>query len=185
MLRPAARRAPSRCGCGQLAAAEHARCGGPGVGAVGMCFTGGFALAMMVDDIMLAPVLSQPSLPFPITRKHKADIGISDADLARVKERTAEGPVCWDCASPTTPSASRSASPHCDANWVTPSSPSRSTRRRAIPTDTRRRRTPCSPSTSRTRRGHRRGPCSIRPWRSSGRSWAWEQARSPEQGRTA
>ena len=75
----------------QLAAAEHARCGGPGVGAVGMCLTGGFALAMMVDDIMLAPVLSQPSLPFPITKKHKADIGISDADLARVKERTAEG----------------------------------------------------------------------------------------------
>ena len=35
----------------KLAAAEHERCGGPGVGAVGMCFTGGFALAMMVDDI--------------------------------------------------------------------------------------------------------------------------------------
>ncbi len=75
----------------RLAAAEHARCGGPGVGAVGMCLTGGFALAMMVDDIMLAPVLSQPSMPFPITKKHKADIGISDSDLARVKERTAEG----------------------------------------------------------------------------------------------
>jgi len=75
----------------KLAAAEHARCGGPGVGAVGMCFTGGFALAMMVDEIMLAPVLSQPSLPFPITKRHKADIGISEADLARVKARTAEG----------------------------------------------------------------------------------------------
>jgi hypothetical protein len=58
---------------------------------VGMCFTGGFALAMMVDDIVLAPVLSQPSLPFPLSKKHKADIGISDADLARIKERTAEG----------------------------------------------------------------------------------------------
>jgi hypothetical protein len=46
---------------------------------------------MMVDDIMLAPVLSQPSLPFPITKRHKADIGISDADLVRVKERAAEG----------------------------------------------------------------------------------------------
>ena len=77
----------------QLAAAEYERCGGPGVGAVGMCFTGGFALAMMVDDVMLAPVLSQPSLPFPLSKKFKADIGISDADLARVKERTAEG-VC-------------------------------------------------------------------------------------------
>jgi dienelactone hydrolase len=75
----------------KLAAAEHVRCGCPGVGAVGMCLTGGFALAMMVDDIMLAPVLSQPSLPFPITKRHKADIGISDADLVRVKERAAEG----------------------------------------------------------------------------------------------
>jgi dienelactone hydrolase len=74
-----------------LAAHEHERCGGPGVGAVGMCFTGGFALAMMVDEVMLAPVLSQPSQPFPITKKHKADIGISDEDLAKVKERTAAG----------------------------------------------------------------------------------------------
>ena len=75
----------------KLAAHEHERCGGPGVGVVGMCFTGGFALAMMVDDVVLAPVLSQPSLPFPLSKKHKADIGISDADLTRVKERTAAG----------------------------------------------------------------------------------------------
>jgi dienelactone hydrolase len=74
-----------------LARAEHARCGGPGVGAVGMCFTGGFALAMMVDDTVVAPVLSQPSLPFPVSRRRRADLGISDADLARVKERVAAG----------------------------------------------------------------------------------------------
>jgi dienelactone hydrolase len=75
----------------KLAAAEHERCGGPGVGVVGMCFTGGFALAMMVDDVVLAPVLSQPSLPFPISKKFKADIGISDSDLARVKARSEAG----------------------------------------------------------------------------------------------
>jgi dienelactone hydrolase len=74
-----------------LARAEHARCGGPGVGAVGMCFTGGFALAMMVDEEMVAPVLSQPSLPFPIGKKWKRDLGISDADLAIVKARAAAG----------------------------------------------------------------------------------------------
>jgi dienelactone hydrolase len=74
-----------------LAAAEHDRCGGPGVGAVGMCFTGGFALGMMVDDVVVAPVLSQPSLPFGVGRARKADIGISDSDLARVKERVADG----------------------------------------------------------------------------------------------
>jgi dienelactone hydrolase len=76
-----------------LGAQMHEECGGPGIGAVGMCFTGGFALAMMVDDRMLAPVLSQPSLPLGLTRKHKADLGISDADLTRVKERVADG-VC-------------------------------------------------------------------------------------------
>jgi dienelactone hydrolase len=70
-----------------LAQQAHSECGGPGVGAVGMCFTGGFALAMMVDDVVLAPVLSQPSLPIGPSRKSKRDLGISDADLARVKQR--------------------------------------------------------------------------------------------------
>jgi dienelactone hydrolase len=77
-----------------LATHAHDECGGPGVGVVGMCFTGGFALAMMVDDIVLAPVLSQPSLPFPLTKRHKRDLGISDADLARVKERCAGEDIC-------------------------------------------------------------------------------------------
>ena len=56
-----------------------------------MCFTGGFALAMMVDDVVVAPVLSQPSLPFDITKRHRRDLGISDADLAEVKKRAADG----------------------------------------------------------------------------------------------
>ncbi len=76
-----------------LARAEHERCGGPGVGAVGMCLTGGFALAMMVDDTVVAPVLSQPSLPFPVNRAHRSALGISDADADRVVERVAAG-VC-------------------------------------------------------------------------------------------
>ena len=76
-----------------LARDVHAEVGGPGVGVVGMCFTGGFALAMMVDDTVLAPVLSQPSLPFAVSKAHKRDLGISDADLARVKERVDEG-IC-------------------------------------------------------------------------------------------
>ena len=57
-----------------------------------MCFTGGFALAMMVDEVMLAPVLSQPSLPFSITKAHRRDLGISDEDLAHVKARCAAEP---------------------------------------------------------------------------------------------
>jgi dienelactone hydrolase len=74
-----------------LGAHEHERCGGPGIGAVGMCFTGGFALGMMVDDHLLAPVLSQPSVPYSFTRKQRRDLGLSPDDLARVKERAEEG----------------------------------------------------------------------------------------------
>ena len=40
-------------------------CKGRGVGAIGMCITGGFALSLMVDEFLMAPVLRQPSLPFP------------------------------------------------------------------------------------------------------------------------
>jgi dienelactone hydrolase len=76
-----------------LARSLHEELGGPGVGVVGMCFTGGFALAMMVDDTVLAPVLSQPSLPFPVGRARRRDLGISDGDLARVKQRVDDG-VC-------------------------------------------------------------------------------------------
>jgi dienelactone hydrolase len=74
-----------------LAADAHAQCGGPGVGAVGMCFTGGFALGMMLDERMRAPVLSQPSLPFPLGQKRKRAVGISNADLAEVARRTESG----------------------------------------------------------------------------------------------
>jgi dienelactone hydrolase len=74
-----------------LAAQVHGECGGAGVGVVGMCLTGGFALAMMVDEVVLAPVLSQPSLPFPVSAAHRSDLGVSDDDLARVKQRCAAG----------------------------------------------------------------------------------------------
>jgi dienelactone hydrolase len=66
-----------------LAAHAHPLCGGKGVGAIGMCFTGNFALSMMLEPAMLAPVLSQPSLPmFQAGGMH-----IAPDELARVKER--------------------------------------------------------------------------------------------------
>lgn len=77
-----------------LAAIAHRECGGPGVGAVGMCFTGSFALGMAVDDRMLAPVLSQPGLPPPVGARRRAAPQVSDADLARVGERAAHGGLC-------------------------------------------------------------------------------------------
>jgi len=77
-----------------LARAEHVRCGGPGVGAVGMCYTGGFALAMAVDDTVLAPVLSQPSLPFGIGKARRADIQLSEADWQKVQARCRDEDLC-------------------------------------------------------------------------------------------
>ena len=74
-----------------LARHAHAECGGPGVGAVGMCFTGGFALGMSVDPTMIAPVLSQPSLPLPVSKRARASVHLSPEDLAAVQRRTADG----------------------------------------------------------------------------------------------
>ncbi len=76
-----------------LARELHAECGGPGVGAIGMCFSGGFALGMMLDETMVAPVLSQPSLPFatPIGRRRGANLNLSPADLVSVRARAAAG----------------------------------------------------------------------------------------------
>jgi dienelactone hydrolase len=72
----------------ELAHLAHTECGGPGVGAIGLCLTGGFALSMAIDPVILAPVLGEPSLP---VFSHAA-LDISPADLARVKARTqAEG----------------------------------------------------------------------------------------------
>jgi dienelactone hydrolase len=75
----------------QLAVVEHRRCGGPGVGALGMCLTGGVALGMLVEPVVLAPVLSQPSTPFPLGAARRADLGLSPEDLELVKERIAGG----------------------------------------------------------------------------------------------
>ena len=69
----------------------HAECGGPGVGAIGMCMTGNFALSLMVDPSVMAPVLSQPSLPFGLGRERRAGLHLSDDDLVTVKARCASG----------------------------------------------------------------------------------------------
>jgi dienelactone hydrolase len=77
-----------------LARDLNERTPGPGVGVIGQCFTGGFALAAAVDDSVLAPVLSQPSLPIAITPKHKRDPGLSEAELRVVEHRAAEDGLC-------------------------------------------------------------------------------------------
>lgn len=74
-----------------LARSLHEELGGPGVGALGMCFTGGFALAMMVDTSVAAPVLAQPSLPFAVGKRRAADLNLSPGDLAAVRDRATAG----------------------------------------------------------------------------------------------
>jgi hypothetical protein len=74
-----------------LARELHEELGGPGVGALGMCFTGGFALAMMVDDSVVAPVLCQPSTPFAVSPARSRDVNLSPGDLDIVKGRCAAG----------------------------------------------------------------------------------------------
>lgn len=74
-----------------LARSLHTELGGPGVGAVGMCFSGGFALGMMVDDVMVAPVLSQPSLPFAVGKARGADLNLDPSDEATIRRRAEAG----------------------------------------------------------------------------------------------
>lgn len=69
-----------------LARQAHAECGGKGVGAVGMCFTGGYALAMMTEPSVVAPVLSQPSMPAG-GAKDKGGIDASPAEIACARRR--------------------------------------------------------------------------------------------------
>ncbi len=76
-----------------LARSAHAECGGKGVGAVGMCFTGGFALAMMTEPSVVAPVLSQPSMPIAAGSKKRA-AGLD----ASPKEDRLRQTACFDAA---------------------------------------------------------------------------------------
>ncbi|MFE1644750.1 dienelactone hydrolase family protein [Microbacterium sp. P01] len=78
-----------------LARRLHEDVGGPGIGVVGMCFTGGFALAMMADAPVIAPVLAEPSLPAAVglpkgAAARGADLGLSPADLQVVRDSGCE-----------------------------------------------------------------------------------------------
>ena len=66
-----------------LARLAHGECGGPGVGAIGMCFTGNFALSMMLESALLAPVLCQPTLPLD----DPAGLDIAPDELVTVRQR--------------------------------------------------------------------------------------------------
>ena len=79
----------------------NAECPGKGVGAIGMCLTGGIVLSVMIESSVLVPVLSQPAMPFheiPLPRgpsqdERKAGLGIAPEDLAVVQERAQTSPI--------------------------------------------------------------------------------------------
>ncbi len=87
--RPTARRRWSS-GCGRSPTTSTSGAADPASGAVGMCFTGGYALAMATHPSLLAPVLSQPSMPIADDAPSSgARSTARPTDLAIVKDRCA------------------------------------------------------------------------------------------------
>ncbi|WP_292534225.1 hypothetical protein, partial [Methylocystis sp.] len=74
------------------ALARHAQneSGGRGVGAIGLCLTGGFALAMMTEPAVIAPILGEPSLPVAITSTRRRAIDASPEEIACARRRLAD-----------------------------------------------------------------------------------------------
>lgn len=72
----------------------HDQVGGPGVGVIGMCFSGGFALASAAEPAVLAPVASQPSIPFPLSAGHRRDLGMSDRERDAIVTRVEKEGLC-------------------------------------------------------------------------------------------
>jgi dienelactone hydrolase len=70
-----------------LARRAHEECGGPGVGAIGLCLTGGFAIAMLTEPKVIAPALAEPSLPLPVTAANRAAIDASEQEIACARQR--------------------------------------------------------------------------------------------------
>ncbi len=73
-----------------LARQAHEEIGGRGVGAVGMCLTGNFGLTLALDPWVLAPVLSQPSLPFPVNQRKAAAVHASPETLQTLRRRATD-----------------------------------------------------------------------------------------------
>jgi len=65
----------------------HRECGGPGLGVIGMCLTGNFAISLMADPAVLAPVASQPSLPIALSHSGRGALALSDAELRAAAAR--------------------------------------------------------------------------------------------------
>ncbi len=74
-----------------LAREESGLSGDRQVAVIGMCFSGGFALGAILDPAVSAAVMSQPALPFPLTKRRTRDVGVSPADLEAIERRIGDG----------------------------------------------------------------------------------------------
>lgn len=74
------------------ALAKHAfdEIGGRGIGAIGMCVTGNFALTLTLDPWVVAPVMGHPSLPLPITPAKAAAVHVTSETFVNARRRIAE-----------------------------------------------------------------------------------------------
>ena len=104
-----------------LARELHRELGGLGVGAVGMCLTGGYALAMLADAPVAAPVLAQLASPAPVGRARRAALGLSPAIWRRSRQRSAQVARSSDCAMRTIRRSARASTP-CVGSSATTSS---------------------------------------------------------------
>jgi dienelactone hydrolase len=87
-------RAPKVDWLRELGRQAHEECGGPGIGVIGMCFTGNFALALAIDERVKVPVMSQPSLPLGRDKRSAAALHVAPDDVATVKQRTVDEELC-------------------------------------------------------------------------------------------
>ena len=66
----------------------HNECGGPGIGAIGMCLSGNFTLSLMADKHMLVSVTCQPALPMGYTNTSKKSLGVSKEEIHCAKNNS-------------------------------------------------------------------------------------------------
>ncbi len=66
-----------------LARQAHAECGGPGVGAVGLCLSGNFAWSVAIDPSVQAAVAAEPSVPLT----NRSGLHLSRDEAAGLKAR--------------------------------------------------------------------------------------------------
>src|SRR5438093_2513930 len=69
----------------------HMECGGPGVGVIGMCLSGNFAISLMADASVLAPVASQPSLPLGLSRRSREALAVTRTEMSAATARAQAG----------------------------------------------------------------------------------------------